>query len=119
MRRKFLNFAAATATVLASVTPLTTASAANPVIDQAKATCAIGERNDGYLGAVPGSAVSSAERREMNSVNQQRKAVYERLAERNGVTIEVTATLTAEKLINQAPSGHCVQDGSGTWIKKA
>lgn len=94
------------------------AMADRAAVDAAKAQCVIGERNDGYLGVVAGQSASPDLDREIRSINQQRKAAYAELATRNGVTIEAAAVLTAERLINQAPSGHCVQDASGAWIKK-
>lgn len=94
------------------------ALAANKVIDDAKAQCTIGEQIDGYLGAVQGATPDADVQREMRSVNQQRKQVYVSLAQRNGVTPDVTAKLTAEKLINREPSGNCVQDAAGKWVKK-
>lgn len=93
------------------------ALAASPAIESAKAQCVIGERKDGYLGVVSGKSASTVVLREMRSVNQQRRAAYERLAERNGVTIDVAAALTAERLINAAKSGECVQNAAGEWVK--
>ncbi len=97
---------------------MATSALANSLINTAKASCTIGEQNNGYLGVVPGASASDAVRREMRSVNQKRKAVYEQLAARNGVTVDVAAVLTAEKLARQAASGHCVQDPTGAWSKK-
>lgn len=97
---------------------MATHALANSVINAAKASCTVGEKSNGYLGVVPGASASDAVRREMRSVNQKRKAAYEKLAARNGVTVDVAAALTAEKLIGQAASGHCVQDASGAWSKK-
>ena len=96
---------------------VTPALAASPAIESAKAQCVIGERNDGYLGVVAGKTAATDVLREMRSINQQRKAAYERLAERNGVTVAVAAALTAERLVNSAKSGECVQNGSGAWIR--
>lgn len=110
--RTFLSFVAAMFASIAS------ASAASPTIEQAKADCVIGEQADGYLGVVDSAAVSEEVRREMRSINQQRRAAYERLAARNGVTVEITAKLAAQQLIDRAPSGHCVRDDSGAWIRK-
>ena len=115
MRAHILRLAAAAAVGIASISLAHSASAS---IEGAKAECLIGERNDGYLGVVSGKSIDDALRREMRSINQQRKAAYARLAERNGVTIDVTARLTAEKLINGAGAGECVQNASGAWIKK-
>ncbi|MGV6801643.1 MAG: YdbL family protein [bacterium] len=94
------------------------ANAASPVIEEAKAQCIIGEQVNGYLGVVTGKQVSVDQAREMRSVNQKRKAFYADLAEKNGVTVEITAQLTAEKLIATAKSGQCVQDANGSWLQK-
>ena len=93
------------------------ALAASATVEAAKADCVIGEQNDGYLGFVPGARADANLVREVRSINQRRKAAYANLAERNGVTIDEAAKLTAEKLINGAASGECVQDASGAWIK--
>jgi uncharacterized protein YdbL (DUF1318 family) len=53
----------------------------------------------------------------MREINQARANAYADLARRNGVTVEVTAKVAAEKLINKAPSGHCVQNESGEWVR--
>lgn len=105
---------AAAAGVMAS----TAVVAANPLVENAKDNCIVGEQADGYLGVVAGAQADEAVRREIRDINQQRKAVYADLARRNGVTIEVAAALTAEKLINQAEPGECVRDGSGNWIRR-
>ncbi|MCK5745313.1 MAG: YdbL family protein [Oricola sp.] len=94
------------------------ASAASPAVENAKNNCIVGEQADGYLGVVTGANPSEEIRREIRDINQQRKAAYANLAQRNGVTIEVAASLTAEKLINQAGPGQCVRDQSGNWIKR-
>lgn len=91
------------------------AAAASAIVENAKSQCIVGEQADGYLGIIDNGAASDELRREVRDINQQRKAAYVRLAERNGVTVEATAQLTAEKLIMQAPSGHCVRDSTGQW----
>ena len=94
------------------------ASAASAIIEQAKAECIVGEQADGYLGVVDPGKASAELRREVDSINMQRKAAYARLAEKNGVTIDDAAKVTAEKLINQAPSGQCVRDQDRNWLRK-
>ncbi|MEO1252951.1 MAG: YdbL family protein [Pseudomonadota bacterium] len=93
------------------------ASAASPLVENAKDQCIVGEQADGYLGIVDGAAADAALRREVRDINQQRKAAYTDIAARNGVSINVTAALTAEKLINDARPGECVRDASGAWIQ--
>ncbi|MGE0407671.1 MAG: YdbL family protein [Amphiplicatus sp.] len=94
------------------------AYAASALIEDAKSKCVVGEQADGYLGVIDSGEASAELRREVDSVNLQRKAAYARLAERNGVTVADAAKVTAEKLINQAPSGQCVRDQSGSWLRK-
>ncbi len=91
------------------------ASSANEIIEDAKDRCVVGEQADGYLGVVGDAEVDDALRREIRDVNQQRKAFYADLAQKNGVSIEVTAALTAEKLINSAEAGECVRGSDGAW----
>ena len=94
------------------------AHAAPPIIEEAKAACVVGERIDGYLGIIDESAASDTLRREVRDINQKRKDAYQQLASANGVPVAAAAKVTAEKLIDGAPSGHCVQDASGQWVKK-
>jgi uncharacterized protein len=95
----------------------TTAVAASDLIEQAKSQCIVGEQTDGYLGVVSGASASSEIRREVRDINQRRKSYYADIARRNGVSVEVTAVLTAEKLIGQARSGQCVRNQSGNWVE--
>ena len=94
------------------------AAAASAIVEQAKSECIVGEQADGYLGVVDPGKASAELRREVDSINMQRKAAYARLAEKNGVTIDDAAKVTAEKLINQAPSGQCVRDQDRNWLRK-
>lgn len=116
MKRYVIGLASAAVLAGAALAPLA-ASAASAIVEQAKNECVVGEQADGYLGFVPGAEVSSALRREVRDINQQRKAFYADLAKKNGVTIEVTAALTAEKLLNQASPGQCIRDADGDWVE--
>ena len=116
MKTIFAKLAVATALLFAAIA--SPASAASAIIEQAKAQCIVGEQADGYLGYADASKASEELKREVRAVNQQRKAYYSKIAQRNGVTIEVTAALTAEKLIAQAPAGQCVRDSTGQWKRK-
>jgi uncharacterized protein YdbL (DUF1318 family) len=96
---------------------ISSAVAANAIIEDAKDRCIVGEQSDGYLGIVDDNAVDDALRREVRDINQQRKAFYADLAQKNGVSIDVTAALTAEKLITGAERGECVRGEDGAWVK--
>ncbi len=115
MRNKLYGIAAAG--LMAGVVLPPAVLAASAAVEQAKDACVVGEQVDGYLGIVDGADASAAVRREVRDINQQRKAVYGDLARRNGVSVEVTAALTAEKLIKQASSGQCYRDASGNWVE--
>lgn len=112
--KKRILYAAAMLMFFAAV-PAT--NAASPAVERAKDECIVGEQADGYLGVVAGADASDELRREIADINQQRKAAYADLARRNGVTIDVAAKLTAEKLLNQATPGQCIRDQSGEWRK--
>ena len=116
MRAKFYGLAAASL-VSASLIPSAPAIAASAAVEQAKNNCVVGEQSDGYLGVVTGAEASAAIKREIRDINQQRKSAYADLARRNGVTTEVTAALTAEKLIAQTRPGQCYRNASGRWVE--
>ncbi len=86
------------------------------LIVKAKSQCLVGESASGYLGFPSGSAAPDIQR-EVREVNLKRKAKYAELAKRGGVTIEVAAALTGEKLIARAAKGECIQTANGQWIK--
>lgn len=116
MKMLIAKTAGLVALVIASLSG--SALAASAIVERAKAECIVGEQSDGYLGIVAPSQASEELKREVRAINQQRKAYYAQIAERNGVTIDVTARLTAQKLIAQAPRGQCVKDDTGRWKEK-
>jgi uncharacterized protein YdbL (DUF1318 family) len=91
--------------------------AAPAAIDAAKAECIVGERVDGYLGIIDDRRADTALRREVRDVNQKRSAAYADVAARTGVTTAITAKAAAVRLINNAPSGHCVQNMDQQWVR--
>lgn len=113
MKKTFLMLTAAAALAFSGV-----CDAASPAIEAAKAQCVVGEQADGYLGFVDVSKASEDLKRDVRENNQTRKAIYAEFATKNGVTIETAAALFAEKQMKEAPSGQCVRDQSGAWIKK-
>lgn len=118
--RKMTGFVRA-APVLAGIALLVVtagpAVAAGAAVERAKANCVVGERNDGYLGAVDGKRINVALKREMDEINLKRKAAYANLAAKRGVSVDETAVLAAERLIARAPSGQCVQNANGKWTR--
>ncbi|MEM8936613.1 MAG: YdbL family protein [Pseudomonadota bacterium] len=117
LSRLVRSFGAATFLIVAGLVAGSVAIAANAVIENAKNACNVGEQADGYLGYPPGASVSDALRREVRDVNQQRKQAYANLASRNGVSTDVAAALTGEKLVKQAKRGQCVRGTDKRWVK--
>lgn len=93
------------------------ANAGDPQIDAAIAEGLIGERIDGYLGAVSGD-IDPATMRKMNDINNQRRALYAKLAEDTNTTTAQVARLTGEKQIAKAAPGAYVMTESGGWTRK-
>lgn len=83
---------------------------------QLKAAGQVGEQMDGYLGIVTPNA-SADIKALVDNINALRQAEYQRIAAKNGVSIDEVAKLTAQKVINQTTHGQFVQTPSG-WKKR-
>ena len=76
----------------------------------------VGEREDGYVGfveATPSADVATL----IQTVNDQRRAEYERIAEANGLTREQVEALAGKKAIERTQSGGFIFVG-GEWQTK-
>ena len=85
-------------------------------IMQARGAGLIGERFDGYLGFV--TTPSEALRRQVNSINIRRRALYANLARRKGVSTEevgITATCT---LFARIPVGGYYLTSDRGWLRR-
>jgi uncharacterized protein YdbL (DUF1318 family) len=85
-------------------------------LDEARAKGKVGERADGYVGAVWEDA-SDDVKQLVADVNAKRRAHYEEIAAKTGAPVDAVAALAGQKLTSQAPPGQYVNDGSG-WKKK-
>ncbi len=93
------------------------ASAADPQIDAAISQGIVGEKVDGFLGLVKGSAPADIERK-VNEINAKRRALYQQLASETGTTLQQVGVVTGEKQIEKLPSGAYYMNTSGQWVKK-
>ena len=84
-------------------------------LDEAKAKGLVGERQDGYLGVVSSDAEATAL---VKSINNQRRAEYDRIAGSNGQPRGTIEKLAAEKAYANTRSGQYVQGSDGGWVKK-
>jgi len=94
------------------------ASTAVFAVDLAHAKSAgfVGEEMNGYLGLVKADAPADIKGL-VKDINGQRQAEYQRIAAKNGASVDDVARLTAQKVIGQTPSGQFVQTTSG-WQKR-
>jgi uncharacterized protein YdbL (DUF1318 family) len=84
---------------------------------QLRASGAVGEQADGYLGLV-GSA-SADVRAQMDSINIQRRAAYTQLASQRGATIEEVGAATACTLFaTRVGPGQYYRLTDGVWRRR-
>ena len=95
-------------------------AAAQPVTAaQLRATGAVGEQSDGYLGIV-GEAATPELRRQVNSVNIRRRSAYIQLADRRKVAVTaVAATMACELLATSVLPGQYYRLPDGVWRRRA
>lgn len=86
-------------------------------LDDAKAAGLVGERIDGFLGVVPGSAPGDVQAL-VEEVNAKRRKKYEEVAGQRGVPTEAVAAIAGEKLVKRADSGEYVAGADGRWTRK-
>jgi len=83
-------------------------------LDEAKQQGLVGEKDNGYLGIVVAqSDVQSL----VNDINAKRKAVYVKLAAKNGITVQQVEKLAAQKAYEKTDSGLYLWI-NGKWVKK-
>ncbi|MDF0675612.1 MAG: YnbE family lipoprotein [Nitrospira sp.] len=85
------------------------------LLDEAKGKGVVGEKSNGYLGAVdPSNAEAQAV---LVGVNQKRRQAYEDIAKRNLISVQTVETLAGDKFIQNAKPGNFIERPGG-WIKK-
>ncbi len=75
-------------------------------ISQSKAAGWVCEQDDGYARVAKPNAPADVKAM-VGAVNGQRKAKYQRIAQKNGVPVDQVARLTAKKVIGAAPQYRC------------
>ena len=83
-------------------------------LDEAKSSGLVGEKPDGYIGAVLNSPeVSNL----VITINDQRREEYQRISQDNGKSLDVIEKLAGVKLISKVVSGEYYME-NGQWIKR-
>lgn len=84
-------------------------------LSEAKAQGLIGERADGYIGAVGNAGPVQAL---IDDINAKRQAKYADIAAQRGASTEDVAKIAGMKLIERTPAGQFVRGDNGKWVKK-
>ena len=83
-------------------------------LGDAKTQGLVGETNAGYPAAVkPSGEVNTL----VESINKQRKAQYQKIAKKNGISLEAVEVRAGKKAIEKTQPGEYVNTGGG-WQKK-
>jgi len=83
-------------------------------LSQAKAQGLVGETHTGYLAAVR----KTPEVQELvKTINAKRRALYKKIAAKNGTTLQAVEQLAGKKAIEKTPPGQFINLGKG-WIRK-
>jgi uncharacterized protein YdbL (DUF1318 family) len=109
-----MGFAALLALVLLA---LPSSSVLADPLDDAKRAGSVGERPDGYLGAVGEGAGAEVEAL-VDEINGKRRERYSEIARKNGTRLEAVAALAGAKLVEKTAPGQYVMTSSGKWIRK-
>ena len=98
-----------------SITAVSTAALAqrDPAYAAARASGAVGEQPDGYLGIVGGG--TPALKALVSNINIQRKSAYTQKAASSGATVEQMAFTSGCNLIAQTDPGEKYKAPDGSW----
>tara|TARA_R110001592_G_scaffold162198_2_gene395274 strand:+ start:7162 stop:7497 length:336 start_codon:yes stop_codon:yes gene_type:complete len=82
----------------------------------AKGQGLVGERPDGYLGAV--AAGRADVQTLVNDINAQRRIKYQGIAQKRGTSLAAVEQFVGQKLISRAGPGEYVMTPGGQWVRK-
>lgn len=86
-------------------------------LEDAKAQGLVGERVDGFVGAVvanPPSDVATL----VEQINAQRRQKYTQIAAERDVPMDAVAKIVGEKQVERAAAGEYVAGADGRWRRK-
>ncbi|NNG04785.1 MAG: YdbL family protein [Inquilinus sp.] len=93
----------------------TAGPAAALTLDEARASGAVGERPDGYVGIVrDGRGVQAL----VDDVNTRRRARYQEIARKQNQPLAVVEVRAGANLIERATAGQYVMTAAGVWVTK-
>ena len=83
-------------------------------LGEAKSSGLVGETATGYIAPIKSSGEIDAL---VKDINARRKVQYQRIAEKNGISLEAVEVRAGQKAIAKTPAGEYVNTGGG-WQKK-
>ena len=92
------------------------AAAQTPAVDAARATGAVGERYDGYLGIA--APVSAAVRSQVATINIRRRSLYSSLAARKRASPQDVGVTAGCSLLLRVPVGGAYLLAGGAWRRR-
>ena len=103
--------------LLFSLAIIDSAFAGSLTLDAAKSQGLVGEKQNGYLGAI--SATPSADVRQLIAdINDKRRERYLSISKSNGTALAVVEKLAAQQAIAKTDAGNYVEVTPGKWNKK-
>ncbi|MGD9947482.1 MAG: YdbL family protein [Desulfobulbus sp.] len=85
-------------------------------LQAAKSQGLVGETPTGYLAPVQGNAGNEVAQL-VQSINQQRRQEYQKIAQRNNTSLQAVEKLAGQQALEKTPQGQFVLI-NGTWSKK-
>jgi uncharacterized protein len=87
-----------------------------PALDELRKAGRVGETNKGYLEARV--RLSAAEQKLIETENEDRKFIYQILADRANTTLEIIERARAEQIRTRSKAGVWLQSATGQWYQK-
>jgi len=81
----------------------------------AKASGLVGEKPDGYLGAIGGGGEVAAL---VADINSKRRAAYQASAANSGTTLQSVEVIAGRMAQDRTPAGQYIMTASGQWVRK-
>ena len=102
-------------TLLIGMLTLSAAAASN--LTQYKADGLIGEQANGYIGLVTVNVPEDVKTL-VNEVNAKRKAGYQKIATKQGISLAEVEKVGGNTAIEKTLRGNYIRDASGAWLIK-
>ena len=116
-RRRFLESALSILAATFLLSRAATHAADAPSLDDLRKAGVVGERYDGLVVLHTDNA-DSAVRSLVESVNAQRREIYEKGAKKQGVSPAEVGKVYALELVQKAPRGTWFLGDDGKWVQK-